>query len=68
MAYNFDKSDTNNLNTPYDYTFLMHYSSKAFSKNGRDTISPLSRRPVKLGQTRGLSHSDIKRINILYGC
>ncbi|CAL1573053.1 unnamed protein product [Knipowitschia caucasica] len=68
MAYNFEKSDTNNLNTPYDYTSLMHYASTAFSNNGHDTITPLSPRPVKLGQTQGLSDWDIKRINMLYGC
>lgn len=24
-AYNFEKKDTNNLNTPYDYSSIMHY-------------------------------------------
>ncbi|KAI3361991.1 hypothetical protein L3Q82_012339 [Scortum barcoo] len=26
-AFNFDKKDTNNLNTPYDYSSVMHYGS-----------------------------------------
>ncbi|XP_061760787.1 high choriolytic enzyme 1-like [Nerophis ophidion] len=66
MAFNFHKQDTNNLNTPYDYSSIMHYGRTAFSVNGRDTIVPLSH--ANIGQRRGLSRVDISRINLLYGC
>ncbi|KAJ0016361.1 hypothetical protein NQD34_014651 [Periophthalmus magnuspinnatus] len=68
MAYNFYKSDTNNLNTPYDYGSIMHYGRTAFSNNGRETITPLSSSPVDIGQRQALSSWDIKRINMLYSC
>ena len=35
----------------YEYRSLMHYSSKAFSKNGKDTIVPLE--PLGKGQSMG---------------
>nr|BBB36253.1 high choriolytic enzyme 1 [Maylandia zebra] len=68
MAYNFDKQDTNNLNTPYDYSSIMHYERTAFSINGRETISPIPNRNVQIGQRQGMSYWDIRRINLLYGC
>lgn len=90
---NFNKyNDTtvSEFNVTYDYDSVMHYSSKAFSRNGENTIEPLvswirlrgnrtymedyhilfylqkNRESVKLGQRRGLSDSDIKKINIMY--
>lgn len=39
--HNFDKYDAatvTNFGFPYDYKSVMHYSEKAFSKNGMDTI------------------------------
>nr|BAU29957.1 hatching enzyme [Syngnathoides biaculeatus] len=68
MAHNFHKQDTDNLNTPYDYTSVMHYGRTAFSVNGRDTITPIPDAGIQIGQRRGMSAWDIKRINILYGC
>ncbi|CAB1338806.1 unnamed protein product [Coregonus sp. 'balchen'] len=67
-AYNFDKSNTNNLNTPYDYSSVMHYGKTAFSINGMDTISPIPNPNVSIGQRQGLSTTDILRINRLYKC
>ncbi|XP_021450047.2 high choriolytic enzyme 1-like [Oncorhynchus mykiss] len=68
MAYNFDKQNTNNLNTPYDYSSVMHYGKTAFSINGMDTITPIPNPDVSIGQRQGLSTTDILRINRLYGC
>ncbi|XP_053720411.1 high choriolytic enzyme 1-like [Synchiropus splendidus] len=69
MAYNFYKQTTNNLNTPYDYTSIMHYGRTAFSiQYGRDSITPIPDPNVQIGQRQGLSYWDIRRINLLYGC
>lgn len=37
----YDESLVTNFDVPYDYQSVMHYSSKAFSKNGKITIEPL---------------------------
>ncbi|XP_049592553.1 high choriolytic enzyme 1 [Syngnathus scovelli] len=67
-AYNFNRQDTNNLNTPYDYTSVMHYGKTSFSINGKDTITPIPDANVQIGQRSGMSQWDIKRINLLYDC
>ncbi|XP_062376851.1 hatching enzyme 1.2-like [Sardina pilchardus] len=68
MVSNFQKQRTNNLNTPYDYSSVLHYGSTAFSINGRETITPIPNPNVKIGQRRGMTSIDIQRINKLYGC
>ncbi|KHN70807.1 Zinc metalloproteinase nas-13 [Toxocara canis] len=55
------------LGTQYDYDSIMHYETTAFSKNGRPTILP-KQRGVRIGQRRGLSPTDIYKINTMYGC
>ncbi|KAJ3606017.1 hypothetical protein NHX12_028060 [Muraenolepis orangiensis] len=67
--YNFMKSDTNNLDTPYDYTSVMHYSRTAFSSRfDEDTITPVPDPSVEVGQRGQMSRIDILRINKLYKC
>ncbi|KAE8587877.1 hypothetical protein XENTR_v10022160 [Xenopus tropicalis] len=65
---NFNKYDTNNLGTEYDYNSVMHYARDAFSKNGKATIEPKPNPNVPIGQRNGLSVLDISKINKLYGC
>ena len=68
-AYNFQKHDTNNLNTPYDYSSIMHYGRDAFAiRPGLETITPTRNPSARIGQRNGLSRWDISRINMLYGC
>ncbi|XP_059382449.1 hatching enzyme 1.2-like isoform X1 [Carassius carassius] len=68
-AYNFQKKDTNNLNTPYDYSSIMHYGRTAFAKQyGKDTITPIPNPSVQIGQRTEMSKIDILRINKLYEC
>uniref|UniRef100_A0A8C6T968 Metalloendopeptidase n=1 Tax=Neogobius melanostomus TaxID=47308 RepID=A0A8C6T968_9GOBI len=65
MEHNFRKTRTLNLKTPYDYSSVMHYSSEAFSKNGKPTL--VARRPnVTFGRAKGMSYWDIQRVNRLY--
>ncbi|XP_042559788.1 hatching enzyme 1.2 [Clupea harengus] len=69
MVYNFQKQKTNNLNTPYDYSSVMHYGRTAFTvQNGKETITPIPNSNVQIGQRQGMSTTDILRINKLYGC
>nr|XP_055072652.1 hatching enzyme 1.2-like [Misgurnus anguillicaudatus] len=69
MAYNFQKQNTNNQNTPYDYSSVMHYGKTAFTTQyGQETITPIPDASVQIGQRQELSNIDILRINKLYGC
>uniref|UniRef100_A0A672NES8 Metalloendopeptidase n=1 Tax=Sinocyclocheilus grahami TaxID=75366 RepID=A0A672NES8_SINGR len=68
-AYNFQKQNTNNQNTPYDYSSVMHYGKTAFTIHpGLETITPIPDETVEIGQRQGMSNTDILRINKLYGC
>lgn len=49
----------------YDYASIMHYSRSAFSKNGRETITP-KQRGVTIGQRTGLSAGDIATVRAMY--
>lgn len=51
----------------YDYRSVMHYSAKAFSRNGQDTIQSLTP-GVTFGNRVGLTASDTLKIRRLYRC
>lgn len=69
MSYNFQRQQTNNLNTPYDYSSIMHYDRTAFSiVPGQDSITPIPNPNFMRGQNLGISETDILRINKLYNC
>uniref|UniRef100_A0A8C1KZV0 Metalloendopeptidase n=1 Tax=Cyprinus carpio TaxID=7962 RepID=A0A8C1KZV0_CYPCA len=65
---NFRKYETNNLNTAYDYSSVMHYGRYAFSEDGGPTIIPKPDPYIPMGQRDGPSLTDIHKINILYNC
>uniref|UniRef100_A0A8D3DQB3 Metalloendopeptidase n=1 Tax=Scophthalmus maximus TaxID=52904 RepID=A0A8D3DQB3_SCOMX len=68
-AFDFHKMDTNNLNTPYDYSSVMHYGRTTFASTlGADTITPIPDSFVPIGQREDMSDIDILRINKLYEC
>ncbi|CAM4525568.1 unnamed protein product [Leuciscus chuanchicus] len=66
QEYNFDKIKTNNLETAYDYSSVMHYGRFAFSKNREPTIIPIPDNNLSIGQAEKMSSNDILRINTLY--
>ncbi|XP_053316442.1 astacin-like metalloendopeptidase [Spea bombifrons] len=66
---NFEIRDSNNLDLPYDYGSIMHYPSTAYSNpSGTNTIVPKPDPKVPIGQTLGMSHLDVMKINKLYKC
>ncbi|XP_071334964.1 low choriolytic enzyme-like [Trachinotus anak] len=68
FVYNFQKMDTDNLYTPYDYSSVMHYGRTAFGKYGAETITPTRDPSAPIGQRDRISDIDILRINKLYKC
>ncbi|KAG7242437.1 hypothetical protein INR49_022826 [Caranx melampygus] len=58
---NFQKVNTNNLGTPYDFQSVMHYSNYAFSKNGQPTIVAKSDPNLVFGRAESMSDNDIAR-------
>lgn len=51
----------------YDYDSVMHYSAKAYSKNGGYTILPKNGvPPERLGQAKGLSPGDVEAVRLYY--
>ncbi|KAJ0002728.1 hypothetical protein NQD34_007877 [Periophthalmus magnuspinnatus] len=66
MAYNFFLKSTNNQNTPYDCSSVMHYGRTAFSISGQDTIILKPDPSILIGQRHCLSFSDVQRINLFY--
>ncbi|XP_036399504.1 high choriolytic enzyme 1-like [Megalops cyprinoides] len=68
QEYNFNRINTNNLGTPYDYSSVMHYGRYAFSRNRQPTIVPIPNSNVPIGRATQMSRFDILRINRLYQC
>ena len=70
--HNFDKytwSQVKNLSMPYDVGSIMHYGPRAFARDrSRPTITALHQTSSQMGQRHALSHTDIKKINLLYEC
>ncbi|CAK8675296.1 unnamed protein product [Clavelina lepadiformis] len=70
FRYNFNKLSTQQIDSrgsQYDIGSVMHYSSRAFSFNGRPTLTTPNGQLLKT-QRNGFSQSDIQQINRLYGC
>ena len=63
--HNFEIAKDGNDVGNYDYGSIMHYGRKYFSKNGKDTITPL-KKGVIIGQRKALSKGDIASINKIY--
>ncbi|XP_028304058.1 high choriolytic enzyme 1-like [Gouania willdenowi] len=66
--YAFDKLNTLNLNTPYDYNSVMQYHKYAFSGNNQPTMVPIPNANVPFGKATQMSQNDITRLNRLYKC
>lgn len=70
---NFEKVDPRifaNFGTSYDLNSVMHYAANAFAIDRyKDTMTPINRKlRGVIGQRRGLSPGDVKRINNMYNC
>ena len=64
-----DALATSNFGTTYDLLSVMHYNSKAFSKNGMHTIIPKDSKYLrKMGQRLRMSQGDVQRLNNMYQC
>ena len=71
LESNFEKVNPSIATTqgvPYDFDSIMHYGARAFSRNGQNTVEPISSSiPIRrLGQRDGFSSSDLQHVNGLY--
>ncbi|KAH8293078.1 hypothetical protein KR044_000940 [Drosophila immigrans] len=65
----YDETELGDFGVPYDYSSILHYGPKGFSKNGEPTIVALDPRgQKKMGQRRALSDGDVIRLNTMYKC
>merc|ERR1719384_1819662 len=65
MKFNFMKytlTQIQHLNAPYDTCSVMHYSATAFTMNGSPTIKKRKKSKCQLGQRKGFSDMDVKKI------
>ncbi|KAK0090145.1 hypothetical protein PV325_002570 [Microctonus aethiopoides] len=66
--HNFNKYDdktVTDFNVGYDYSSVMHYSSRAFSKNDEPTITPI-KHGIEIGQRNEMSEKDQKKLQAMY--
>uniref|UniRef100_A0A8C6TWB0 Metalloendopeptidase n=1 Tax=Neogobius melanostomus TaxID=47308 RepID=A0A8C6TWB0_9GOBI len=68
FKHNFEKKDSDNMGTPYDYSSIMHYSRNGFGEKQAETITPIPDPNVPIGQRDQLSRLDVLKINLLYKC
>lgn len=66
MKYKRGQGDT--LGAKYDPDSIMHYSNKAFTKNGQHTITYRKDKYKRLGKRDSLSNTDVTQLNKLYEC
>ena len=63
----FPRNTIDSLGHDYDYASIMHYSSRAFSRNGKRTIKPV-KPGITFGASPQLSAVDIQKANQMYNC
>lgn len=66
---NFNKYNESRISSygeSYDYESIMHYGRKAFSKNGEDTMQAINDPKMELGQRKGFTKKDIRKLNKMY--
>ncbi|XP_029909547.1 high choriolytic enzyme 1-like [Myripristis murdjan] len=68
FEYAFNKVNTLNQGTPYDYNSVMHYDRYAFSKNNQPTMVAVPNPNTEFGKATQMSQNDITRLNRLYKC
>ncbi|XP_017091533.2 hatching enzyme 1.2 isoform X1 [Drosophila bipectinata] len=73
MMANFEKASSrtqSGFGVDYDYASVMHYSATSFSRNGQPTLKALraSSDASQMGQRRGFSAGDVRKINLMYKC
>ncbi|XP_044729304.1 zinc metalloproteinase nas-15-like [Chrysoperla carnea] len=61
----YNASTVTNFGYEYDYQSVMHYSGKAFSKNGENTIVAKNENTT-LGQRKGFSELDLTKLKAMY--
>ncbi|XP_043543577.1 meprin A subunit beta [Chiloscyllium plagiosum] len=70
--HNFNKyndKESSDLNVPYDYTSVMHYSSTAFNNGTEPTIvTKIPEFSNVIGQRLDFSDYDIQKLSRLYNC
>lgn len=64
--YTLDEAD--NMDVPYNFFSVMHYSNYAFTRDEKKTLIAKSDHNLKFGQRVQLTKLDVEQINRLYPC